>query len=168
MSNQLNRKQSTLSFHTSGRVLANRPGPKVKAPTTLTTAASAALVFGVRRRRKVGGVNEAEVIKAFRDSRAHHAVGELDSDNDSEEEYSSDGDHRPRKKFKRNGYSREKKLLAITYFELTDMPGKKDCPNVPITASLAANNLGIDRSSLREWKKQKQRMKKDEEGRNTI
>jgi hypothetical protein len=85
MANQLNRKQSTLSFHTSGRVLANRPGPKVKAPTTLTAAASAALVFGVRRRRKVGEINEAECIQAFRSSRAYYAVGELDSGD--EEEY---------------------------------------------------------------------------------
>jgi hypothetical protein len=122
MSNQLNRKQSTLCFHTSSRILTNRPGPKVKAPTTLTAASSAALIFGVRR-RKVGGVNEAEVIKAFKDSRAHHAIGEPDSGDDADE-YSSDGDHRPRKKFKRTGYSREKKLQAITYFELTDMPGK--------------------------------------------
>jgi hypothetical protein len=100
MSNQLNRKQSTLSFYTSGRVLTNRPGPKVKASTTLTAASSAALIFGVRRRRKVGGVNEAELIKAFKDSQAHHAIGEPDS-GDNSEGYSSDGDHRPRKKFKR-------------------------------------------------------------------
>jgi hypothetical protein len=62
MSNQLNRKQLVLSFHTSGRLKANRPRPKVKPPTTLTAAASAALIFGVRRRRKVSGVNEREVI----------------------------------------------------------------------------------------------------------
>lgn len=163
MSNQLNRKQSTLCFHTSGRILTNRPGPKVKAPTTLTAASSAALIFGVRRRRKVGGVNEAEVIKAFKDSRAHHAIGEPDSGDDADE-YSSDGDHRPRKKFKRTGYSREKKLQAITYFELTDMPGKKDTPDVPISASLACKNLGIDRSSLREWKRDKQRILRMKKG----
>jgi hypothetical protein len=84
MSNQLNRKQSTLSFYTSGRVLTNRPGPKVKASITLTAASSAVLIFGVRRRRKVGGVNEAEVIKAFKDSQAHHAIGEPDSGDNSE------------------------------------------------------------------------------------
>ena len=163
MSNQLNRKQSTLCFHTSGRILTNRPRPKVKAPTTLTAASSAALIFGVRRRRKVGGVNEAEVIKAFKDSRARHAIGEPDSGDDADE-YSSDGDHRPRKKFKRTGYSREKKLQAITYFELTDMPGKKDTPDVPISASLACKNLGIDRSSLREWKRDKQRILRMKKG----
>jgi hypothetical protein len=61
-------------------------------------------------------------------------------------------------------YSREKKLLAITYFELTDMPGKKDRPDVPISASLAIENLGIDRSCLREWKKQKQRILRMKKG----
>jgi hypothetical protein len=61
-------------------------------------------------------------------------------------------------------YSREKKLLAITYFELTDMPGKKDRPDIPISASLAAGNLGIDRSCLREWKKQKQRILRMKKG----
>jgi len=94
MSNQLNKKQSTLSFHTSGRVLANQPRPKVKAFTTLTAAASAALVFSVQQQRKVGGVNEAEVIKAFKDSRAYYAAKELDSNNNSEEEeYSSNSDY---------------------------------------------------------------------------
>jgi hypothetical protein len=62
MANQLKLAQSTLSFHSSGRVKANRPGPKVKPPTTLTAAASAVLVFGVRRRRKVGRVNEQQVV----------------------------------------------------------------------------------------------------------
>jgi hypothetical protein len=147
MANQLNRKQSTLSFYTSGRVLANRPRPKVKALTTLTAAASAALVFGVRRRRKVGGINEAECIQAFRSSRAHYAVREPDSGD--EEEYKDD-DGRLLKKFKRNAYSREKKLLAITYFELTNMPRKDGVPDTPISATLAAKNLGIDQSSLRE------------------
>jgi hypothetical protein len=38
------------------------------------------------------------------------------------------------------------------------MPRKKGRLDVPITASLAAHNLKIDQSSLREWKKQKQRI----------
>jgi hypothetical protein len=102
MANQLNRKQSTLSFYTSSLVLANRLRPKVKALTTLTAAASAALVFGVQRRRKVGGINEAKCIQAFKSSCAHYAVRELDSRD--KEEYKDD-DGWPLKKFKRNAYS---------------------------------------------------------------
>ena len=94
-----------------------RPGPRSKAPPTLIPAASAALIHGARRRRKVGGINEAEAIQAFRDSRAHYDAGDPNSD------ISSDDD-RPQIKRTRMSYSREK-LLAITYFELTDMPGKK-------------------------------------------
>jgi len=60
-------------------------------------------------------------------------------------------------------YSREK-LLAITYFELTDMPGKKGRSDGSITVSLAAHNLKIDRSCLREWKKQKQRILRMKKG----
>jgi hypothetical protein len=44
------------------------------------------------------------------------------------------------------------------------MPRKKDCPDVPITASLASKNLGINQSSLREWKKQKQRILRIKKG----
>jgi hypothetical protein len=44
------------------------------------------------------------------------------------------------------------------------MPGKKGGPDVPITASLAAHNLKIDWSSLREWKKQKQRILRMKKG----
>ena len=73
-------RQQTLTFAQSGRIDAKRPGPRLKGPTTLTPAASAVLIHGARRRRKVGGVNEAEVIEAFRSSRAHHDAGEPDSD----------------------------------------------------------------------------------------
>jgi hypothetical protein len=38
------------------------------------------------------------------------------------------------------------------------MPGKKGMPDVPITASLACKNLGIDRHCLRDWKKNKQKI----------
>jgi hypothetical protein len=75
-------RQQTLTFAQSGRIDANRPGPRPKAPTTLTPTAAAVLIHGARRRRKVGGVNEAEVIEAFRSSRAHYNAGEPDS-NDS-------------------------------------------------------------------------------------
>jgi hypothetical protein len=142
MSAQL--RQSTLSFHQSGRIDANRPGPKPKATTTLTPAASATLIFSQKRRRKVGGVNEAQAIEAFKSSREHQAAGEPDSD--ESDDYDSDGDHRTRPKLSRNAYSREKKLIAITYCELTDMLGKKEGnPIVPITLSLASAKLDIDR-----------------------
>ena len=74
--------QQTLSFTQSGRIEANRPGPRPKAPTTLSLATSATLIHGTRRRRKVGSVNEAEVIEAFHSFRAHHDAREPDS-NDS-------------------------------------------------------------------------------------
>jgi hypothetical protein len=63
MSAQL--RQQTLSFHSTGRTEVGRPGPRSKAPTTLASAASVALIHGARRRRKVGGINEAEAIQAF-------------------------------------------------------------------------------------------------------
>jgi len=44
------------------------------------------------------------------------------------------------------------------------MPRKKDKLDIPISTSLAAGNLGIDRSSLREWKKQKQRILRIKKG----
>ena len=155
MSAQL--RQSTLSFHQSRRIEANRPGPKPKALTTLTSATSNSLVFGQKRRRAVGGVNERQVIEAFRSARNHQAAGEPDSDDS--ELYDSDSDYRPRPKLRRNTYSREKKLLAITYCELTDMPGKKEGdPIVPISLRLASSKLLVDRHCLREWKEQKQKI----------
>ena len=51
MSAQL--RQSTLSFHQSGRIDANRPGPKPKALITLSSAASNTLISGQKRRRTV-------------------------------------------------------------------------------------------------------------------
>jgi hypothetical protein len=56
----------------------NRPRPRPKAPTTLTPAASSALINRARRRRKVGSINEAKVTKAFQSSRAHYNAGEPD------------------------------------------------------------------------------------------
>jgi hypothetical protein len=44
------------------------------------------------------------------------------------------------------------------------MPRKKGGPDVPISASLAAHNLKIDQGSLREWKKQKQRILRMKKG----
>src|SRR5580700_12267761 len=92
-------RQATLSFHSSGRVDANRPGPRPKAPTSLSTAASAALIYGARNRRQVGGINETDLVQSLENSRAHAAVGEPDSD-DSEAEWEAelDSDHRPQPK----------------------------------------------------------------------
>jgi hypothetical protein len=44
------------------------------------------------------------------------------------------------------------------------MPKKKGRADIPISVSLAAGNLGIDQSSLREWKKQKQRILRMKKG----
>ena len=40
-------RQATLLFYSSGRIDANRPGPRPKHPTTLSAAASAALIYAV-------------------------------------------------------------------------------------------------------------------------
>jgi hypothetical protein len=155
-------RQQTLTFAQSGRIDANRPGPRPKAPTTLSPAASAALIHGTRRRRKVGGVNEAEVIEAFRSSRAHHDAGEPDSDDSQSSDDNGNGGHHTKKT--RQSYSREKKLQAINYFELTDMPGKQGEPDVPISLTLASTKLKLDRKCLREWKKQKLRILRMKKG----
>ena len=89
MSAQL--RQSTLSFHQSGRIEANRPRPKPKAITTLTTTASNTLIFGQKRQCKVGGVNERQAIEAFKSSCEHQAAGEPNSDDS--ELYDSNGDY---------------------------------------------------------------------------
>ena len=68
--------QQKLSFHSSGRVEAKRPGPASK-PQTATPLT---LLHSQRRRRKVGGINEIDVIQAFQQSRAHRDAGEPDSD----------------------------------------------------------------------------------------
>ena len=47
MSAQL--RQQTISFSSAGRPQANRPGPRPKAPTALTPAASSVLINGARR-----------------------------------------------------------------------------------------------------------------------
>jgi hypothetical protein len=121
-------RQATLSFHSSGRIDANRPGPRPKAPTTLSAAASAALIYRARNHHRVGGINESDLVQFLENSRAHAAVGKPNSD-DSEAE--SDNDHQPRPKARRNTFSREKKLAVITYLELADMPNPKakDDPN---------------------------------------
>ena len=140
-----------ISFSSAGRLQANRPGPHPKAPTTFTPAASSALINGAQRHCKVGGINEADVIQAFRSSRTHYDAGEPDSSASD-----SDGDMGPRKKQRRIAYSREKKLQAITYLASTDMPGKGGS-DIPITLSYAAKQLCVDRHCLRDWKEIKPR-----------
>jgi transposase-like protein len=78
----------------------------------------------------------------------------LEDSSVSDESVSDDSDQpqRKRKKLKRVGYSREKKLAAIRYYRMTDVPGKKPGdPDVQITKAYACQKLGIDRKSLREW-----------------
>jgi hypothetical protein len=134
--------QQTLTFTQSGRIEANRPGPCPKAPTTLSPAVLAVLIYSTRRRCKVGSVNKAEVIEAFCSSRAYYDAGEPDSD---ESQLSDDNSNRSYyTKKSRQLYSREKKLQAINYFELTDMPGRQDKPDIPISLILASANLKID------------------------
>jgi hypothetical protein len=150
-------RQLTLSFHQSGRIEANRPRPKPKALTTLTSATSNSLIFGQKRRRAVRGVNERQVIETFKSSHNHQAAGEPNSDDSRLDD--SDGDHQPRLKLRRNAYSQEKKLLAIMYCELTDMLRKKEGdPMVPISLRLASSKLLVDQHYLREWKDQKQKI----------
>jgi hypothetical protein len=144
-------RQATLSFHSSGRINANRPGPRPKAPTT---TASAALIYGAKNRRRVGGINETDLVQSLENSRAHAAAGEPNSDDsEAESEAESDNDHQPRLKARRNAYSREKKLAVITYLELTDMlnPKAKGDPNapwVPVNWSYTSQKLKLDRKCL--------------------
>jgi hypothetical protein len=143
MSAQL--RQQTLSFHSSGAPQANRPGPRPKAPT----AANIPLTRGGGGRRLVGGINEQEATEAFTESRIRFVVGLPDSDTDS----SDSDDKRPKKT--RISYSREKKLQAITYFEMTDVLGTKGRATTPIPLARAVRTLGIDRKQLRDWRRNK-------------
>lgn len=106
-------RQATLSFRSSGRNDANRPGPRPKAPTTLSAAASAALIYGAAIRRRVGRIYEKDLDQSLENSRAYAAAAEPDSD-DSEAEAESDSDYQPRPKARQNANSREKMLAVIT------------------------------------------------------
>lgn len=73
MSAQL--RQPTLSFHSSGAPRINRPGPRVKAPATLTLAASTALISVAQRQRLVSGINEQDVIRSVQEACRLQAAG---------------------------------------------------------------------------------------------
>jgi hypothetical protein len=120
----------------------------------MSSAVSTALISGAKRRRQVGGVNEAEAIEAFRSSRAHYEAGESDSGSSGSE---GDGSPKLLRKKRRIAYSREKKLQAITYITSTDMPKKGGVLGemVPITLTYAGVQLKVDRRSLREWRESK-------------
>jgi hypothetical protein len=61
--------------------------------------------------------------------------------------------------------TQEKKLLAILYYELTDMLGKKEGDlMVPISLRLVLLNLNVDQHYLREWKEQKQKILQTKKG----
>jgi len=152
MSAQL--RQQTLSFTKRGQVQANRPGPRPKAPTTMPAVVATALISGSKRRRQVGGINEAEAIAAFQSSRDHFDAGEPDSGSSGSE---GEGPPKPSRKKRRIAYSREKKLQAITYLTSTDMPKKGGVPGEMALISLtyASVQLKVDRHSLREWRDSK-------------
>jgi hypothetical protein len=148
--------QATLSFHSSGRIDANRPGPRPKASTMLSAAASAALIYGARNRHQVRGINKTDLVQSLENSCAYTAAGEPDSDNsEAESEAELDSDYQPRPKARQNAYSREKKLAVITYLKLTDMPNAKakgdpNAPWVPVTWSYVSQKLKLDRKCLQE------------------
>jgi len=73
MSAQL--RQLTLSFHSSRAPRINRPGPCVKALTTLTLAASTALISAARRQQLVSGINEQDVIRSVQEACQLQAAG---------------------------------------------------------------------------------------------
>ena len=106
-------RQQTLSFTKRGEKLPHRPGPVPKAPTTLSSIKANALVYSVKRRLHVSGVNEAEYIKAFYRSRDHFEAGEDNSGDNSISDSNSLA--KPSRKRQRIAYSREKKFQAITY-----------------------------------------------------
>jgi hypothetical protein len=115
-----------LSFYSSSRIDANRLKHRPKAPTTLSAAASATLIYRAKNRRRVGGINKTDLVQSLKNSYVHTAVGELDSNDskaelEAESKAESDSDHQPQLKARRNAYSKEKKLAVITYLELTDM-----------------------------------------------
>jgi hypothetical protein len=78
-------RQATLSFHSSGRIDANCPRPRPKAPTMLSTNASAALIYRAKNRCRVGGINETDLVQSLENSCVHAAAGEPDSDNSKAE-----------------------------------------------------------------------------------
>jgi hypothetical protein len=147
MSAQL--RQQTLSSTKRGQVQANRPGTRPKAPTPKSAAVAPALVSGSKRRRLVGGINEAEAIVAFQSSRDYFDVGEPDSGSSRSE---GEGPPKLSRKKRRIAYSREKNLEAITYLTSTRMPKKGGVLRemVPISLTYASVQIKVDRRSLRE------------------
>ena len=129
----------------------HRPGPRLQPPIQ-PSSARRNVVARSQSRRKVGGFNELQIIRTFEASRRRQAE-ELE-DSNSDVSVSDDSDQLPRKakRLKRIGYSREKKLAAIQYYKMTDIPGKKPGdPDEPISKAYACEKLGIARKSLREW-----------------
>ena len=132
---------------------ANKPSPRLKAPTTLSTALASAITFTSKRRRLVGSVNEAEAIAAFRSLRAYFNAREPDSSS-SKGSSNSEGDSlaKPSRKRRRNSYFKEKKLQAITYITSIDMQKKGGLLGelIPISLLYASKQLEVSRKSLQE------------------
>ena len=55
-------RQATLLFHSSGRIDANRPRPRPKALTMLSTTASTALIYRAKNRCQVKGINKTDLV----------------------------------------------------------------------------------------------------------
>ena len=125
---------------------ANKPSPRLKAPTTLSTALASAITFTSKRRRLVGSVNEAEAIAAFRSLRAYFNAREPDSSS-SKGSSNSEGDSlaKPSRKRRRNSYFKEKKLQAITYITSIDMQKKGGLLRelIPISLLYASKQLEV-------------------------
>jgi hypothetical protein len=91
-------RQQTLSFNSTGSTRRREvecPRPGSKAPTTITLAASAALIRRAWWWRKVGGINEAEAIQALRDCLACYDAGDPDSDASSNDEDNVEPEYSP-------------------------------------------------------------------------
>lgn len=146
-------RQATLSFHHTGRFNAARPGPLIQPDRPLP----AANVQSRRRRRKVGGINEAEIIRAFQRTHDDMTNGGIDPD-------ASSGEESPSIKKRRRGYTREEKLQAISYLENTDIPGKRGAPDKAVTLIWAGKVLQVDRHSLRDWRRDKVKILKMKKG----
>jgi hypothetical protein len=88
----------------------------------MSLAMSSALISKAKRRRQVNSINKSKAIKAFRSSRAHYNAGKPNSSKSFR--FKGEGPPKMLRKKRYITYSREKKLQAITYITLTDMPKK--------------------------------------------
>jgi len=86
----------------------------------MSLAVSSALISRAKRQCQVSSINKSDAIKAFRSSQAHYNASKPDSSKSSR--FEGEGPLKISKKKCYIAYSREKKLQAITYIILTNMP----------------------------------------------